>query len=335
MYAEAAAGQLALGQVDPARGYLDDIQKTAQESLAGMRLLIYELRPPMLEHEGLVAALQNRLYSVENRAGMKFSLKSNLDERLPASVEDGLFRIAHEALNNTLKHAHAGNIQVSILREGSIVTMEILDDGIGFDPVQISQVGCLGIVSMRERAFAQGWQFDIEGRPGAGTRVRRGGEDMTNDGGTGPFRVLAVDDHAIIRKGMKAVLDLIPDIEMVGEAENGTQALEMDLVLKPDVVLMDLMMPGMDGITCIREIKSRRPDARILVLTNFAGEEMIFPAIQSWRNGLSPQGFQPGGACGCHPPGVSWGIRPYTPSLQRRCSMNFMPHPKGSFQQSP
>lgn len=108
---------------------------------------------------------------------------------------------------------------------------------------------------------------------------------MTNLGGIGLIRVLAVDDHAIIRKGMKAVLDLIPDIELVGEAENGNQALEMDMVLKPDVVLMDLMMPGMDGITCIREIKSRRPDARILVLTNFAGEELIFPAIKAGAMG--------------------------------------------------
>jgi len=100
-----------------------------------------------------------------------------------------------------------------------------------------------------------------------------------------PIRVLVVDDHAIIRKGMKAVLDLISDITLVGEAENGKLAVQMDLELQPDVILMDLMMPEMDGITCIREIKSRRPQARILVLTNFAGEEMIFPAIKAGAMG--------------------------------------------------
>jgi len=100
-----------------------------------------------------------------------------------------------------------------------------------------------------------------------------------------PIRVLVVDDHAIIRKGMKAVLDLISDITLVGEAENGKQAVQMDLELQPDVILMDLMMPEMDGITCIREIKSRRPQARILVLTNFAGEELIFPAIKAGAMG--------------------------------------------------
>ena len=95
------------------------------------------------------------------------------------------------------------------------------------------------------------------------------------------INVLVVDDHAIIRKGVRAVLDLVPDIELVGEAENGVQAIELEKRLRPDVILMDLMMPEMDGIAAIKEIKKQRPQARILVLTNFAGEEMIFPAIKS------------------------------------------------------
>jgi len=99
------------------------------------------------------------------------------------------------------------------------------------------------------------------------------------------IRVMVVDDHTIIRKGMRAVLDLIPDIELVGEAENGKQAVELDAKLRPDVILMDLMMPEMDGIACTRAIISQRPEARILVLTNFAGEDMIFPAIKSGAMG--------------------------------------------------
>ena len=102
---------------------------------------------------------------------------------------------------------------------------------------------------------------------------------------TAPIRVLVVDDHAIIRKGLKAVLELVPDIELVGEAENGKQAVKMDRELTPDVILMDLMMPEMDGIACIKEIKAHRPEANILVLTNFAGEDMIFPAIKAGAMG--------------------------------------------------
>jgi NarL family two-component system response regulator LiaR len=99
------------------------------------------------------------------------------------------------------------------------------------------------------------------------------------------IRVLVVDDHAIIRKGIRAVLELVPDIDLVGEAENGKQAVALDQALSPDVILMDLMMPEMDGIECIKQIKARRPEARILVLTNFAGEDMIFPAIKAGAMG--------------------------------------------------
>ncbi|GJQ34085.1 MAG: response regulator transcription factor [Anaerolineales bacterium] len=99
------------------------------------------------------------------------------------------------------------------------------------------------------------------------------------------IRVLVVDDHAIIRKGIRAMLDLVPDIGQVGEAENGIQAIKLASDLKPDVILMDLMMPEMDGIECIRQIKAQQPESRILVLTNFAGEDMIFPAIKAGAMG--------------------------------------------------
>ena len=99
------------------------------------------------------------------------------------------------------------------------------------------------------------------------------------------IRVLVVDDHTIIRKGVRAVLDLVPDIVLVGEAENGMQAIKLDQELKPDVILMDLMMPEMNGIDCIKQIRIQRPKARILVLTNFAGEDSIFPAIKAGAMG--------------------------------------------------
>ena len=172
LYAEAAAGHLAIGQLDQVRQYLNDIQKTTQESLTEIRLLIYELRPPILEQEGLVTALQNRLYSVESRAESKSNLESNLVERLPLAVEEGLYKITQEALNNTLKHAHAKKIEISILQDKETVIMEISDNGKGFDPATACQEGCLGILSMRERASVQDWGFSLDSSPGAGTRIR-------------------------------------------------------------------------------------------------------------------------------------------------------------------
>lgn len=98
---------------------------------------------------------------------------------------------------------------------------------------------------------------------------------------TKPIRVFVADDHAIIRKGIRAMLETVPDIELVGEAVNGREAVSSVAKLRPDVILMDLVMPEMDGIEAIRHIKAQQPKACILVLTTFAGEDKIFPAIKA------------------------------------------------------
>jgi len=98
---------------------------------------------------------------------------------------------------------------------------------------------------------------------------------------TSAIRVLVADDHPIIRKGIRAMLEIVPDIEVVGEAVNGRGAVTKVKKLQPDVILMDLVMPEMDGIEAIRHIKAHQPEARILVLTTFAGEDKIFPAIKA------------------------------------------------------
>jgi NarL family two-component system response regulator LiaR len=95
------------------------------------------------------------------------------------------------------------------------------------------------------------------------------------------IRILVADDHAVIRKGMRAMLEAIPDVEVVGEAANGREAVAAVEEFQPDVVLMDLVMPEMDGIEAIQHIKARWPETRILVLTTFAGEDKIFPAIKA------------------------------------------------------
>ena len=98
---------------------------------------------------------------------------------------------------------------------------------------------------------------------------------------TEPIRVLVVDDHAIVRKGIRAMLEVVPDIDMVGEAESGREAVAEAERLRPDVIVMDLVMPGMDGVEAIERIKADQPEARILVLTSFAGEDKLFPAIKA------------------------------------------------------
>ncbi len=172
LYAEAAAQHFGAKRWDKVEQYLNDIRDTAQESLADMRLLIFELRPPLLESEGLVAVLQARLFSVEKRAGLKASLTSNLAGRLPLTVEEGLYRIANEALNNALKHSHGRTVSVSLQRDVASVSLEVADDGIGFVPDGTLGTGCMGLATMRERAARRGWDLSVRSTPGKGTSVR-------------------------------------------------------------------------------------------------------------------------------------------------------------------
>ncbi len=95
------------------------------------------------------------------------------------------------------------------------------------------------------------------------------------------IRVLIADDHAIVRSGITALLAQVPDIEVVGEASDGQEAITQAAILRPDVILMDLVMPNVDGIEAIRQIKARQPDSRILVLTSFAADDKVFPAIKA------------------------------------------------------
>lgn len=128
----------------------------------------------------------------------------------------------------------------------------------------------------------------------------------------GSIRVFIAEDHAIVRKGVRSLLSLEPDIEVIGEATNGQEAVDKVKELNPDVILMDLVMPGMNGIQAIQQIKMDQPDARILVLTSFAADDMVFPAIKAGALGYLLKDSDPvdlviairqvnAGECSLHP----------------------------------
>ncbi|SIO12721.1 response regulator [Halodesulfovibrio marinisediminis] len=100
-----------------------------------------------------------------------------------------------------------------------------------------------------------------------------------------PIRVLIVDDHDIVRIGLKGFLSGYDDIEIAGEAANGQEAVERTAELTPDVILMDMVMPVMDGIQAIQEIRDRKLTGKIIVLTSFATDDKVFPAIKSGAMG--------------------------------------------------
>ncbi len=99
------------------------------------------------------------------------------------------------------------------------------------------------------------------------------------------IRLLIVDDHPVVRTGLKGMLSAVEDFELVGEAADGSEAVTLSDQLAPDVILMDLKMPGMDGVTAIREITGRTPDRHILVLTTYDSDADILPAIEAGATG--------------------------------------------------
>ncbi len=161
------------GDLARARDYFSDLEEITIQALKEMRLLIYELRPSVLEREGLVRALQQRLDAVEGRASVKARLLVEGEIELPPLVEQMLYGLAQEALNNTLKHASATTLTVRVRSgDGGRVELEIMDDGRGFDCQESDSRGGIGLLTMRERAEQVGGALHIISAPGKGTTVR-------------------------------------------------------------------------------------------------------------------------------------------------------------------
>jgi signal transduction histidine kinase len=174
MYAEAAVRLLATGDAKLASEHLRELRGTAQEALREMRLLIFELRPPLLIKIGLAAALQARLDAVEMRGGMQTELHIDGEQKqsqVSSAVEEELYHIAQEALNNILKHSNAQHVWIDLCFSDVETILAIRDDGVGFTPTPEGNGG-VGLASLKERAEKVGASLEIESMPGAGTKVR-------------------------------------------------------------------------------------------------------------------------------------------------------------------
>ena len=148
-----------------------EIEEVAQQALKEMRLLIYELRPPALDAEGFLGALHQRLNAVEKRAGVEARLVAGNIVDLPIEVEEALYAIATEALNNALKHAAASAITVKFQTDDNLMILEVVDDGKGFDPEDSKQAGGMGLGNIRQRAAQIGGNLEIDTSPGEGVRL--------------------------------------------------------------------------------------------------------------------------------------------------------------------
>lgn len=160
------------GRLEDTEDPLTELGELAQQALKEMRLMVHELRPPDLEEVGLLGALHQRLGAVEKRAGVDARLVADDVVELSPRVEEGLYRIAIEALNNALKHAGATSVVVRVRVDGDRVALEVMDNGCGFDVETPDARRGMGLPGMRERAQQLGGAFLVDSTLSEGTRVR-------------------------------------------------------------------------------------------------------------------------------------------------------------------
>ena len=279
------------------RQKLDRALELVKQTVGEARHVIVSLRPTALDDLGLATALRLQVDSLRAE-GWKVGYDEDLWEgRLSAEIETSLYRIAQEALMNVRKHARTNRVHVTLMQLGSEVCLKIRDWGCGFDsrlPLSGSSVAGkqLGLCGMRERATLLGGEFTIHSQQGAGTSViaeiplpyatpTTGKQIPDPQCKVSPIRLIVADDHALVREGLRALLTSEPDLEVVGEATNGRDALQLCRHLRPDLALMDVRMPTMDGLAATRAIKAEGNAAGVLMLTVYENPDYLFEAIQA------------------------------------------------------
>jgi signal transduction histidine kinase len=172
LYADAARMAFSAKKWEALETNLQEVRNMAREAMYDMRLLVFELRPFMLEKEGLVSVLRARLAAVEDRAGLKTEVLVEGERRLPIVIEEELYRIAQEGLNNVVKHAAARRVQIHMRYDENSVSVEMIDDGMGFDTETLDQSGGFGLQGIKERVQRLGGSLEIESAPMKGTRLK-------------------------------------------------------------------------------------------------------------------------------------------------------------------
>ncbi len=276
-----------------ARRALEAIRRTSKDALDDLRAMLGVLRSndesdaPLAPAPGLERL--GELSGPMHDAGVDvtFELGDGLDD-LPAVVGSSAYRIVQEALTNVIRHAGPCSATVRVWREDGELAIEVLDNGRG--PGHADTSAGHGLAGMRERAVALGGSLSAGAAESGGFRRasapanRRQGETVVSD----RIRVLVADDQALVRGGFRVLVDSASDLETVGEAADGAEALALVRELKPDVVLMDIRMPVKDGIEATREIAADPATAatRVLILTTFDLDEYVYEALRAGASGF-------------------------------------------------
>lgn len=292
---------------------LGGVYEMLGEAIDASRTLAVELSPPVLYDRGLGAAFEWLERHFRERHGLDVTVQiAPGAEPAEEEIQAFLFQSVRELLFNVIKHSRAVRARVAMApfgRDQVLITVE--DDGVGSDPERLASVeettAGFGLFNIQQRLELLGGRFQIETSPGSGCRVTllaprerlrseldsersfRTDEQeatdpeplMTGENFLRPVRVVLADDHKILREGLAHMLRDLPDIEIVGQAENGQVAVDLARDLRPDVVVMDVTMPRMDGIQATRAIKQELPEIRIVGLSMHEQGDMAKTMIEA------------------------------------------------------
>ncbi len=284
---------------------LDRIEGLMEEAIRVSRSLTLDLAPPALYESGLAAGLESLARQSRETHGLDVRLEISRDaEPSSEAIRVFLYQAVRELLFNAAKHARASQARVCLFPCGEELALTVEDDGVGFDPAQVADgsgdSGGFGLFSIRERIVPLGGSLEISSEPGCGSRftlraplgtVAPGGapqpsgtalptaaasplDAIATGDSSSTLRVLLADDHLVMRHGLAALLDQQPDVEIVAEADDGRQAVELARRLRPDVVVMDVNMPEMGGLEATAILTRELPTVRVVALSVYASRDM-------------------------------------------------------------
>lgn len=271
-------------ETDQFREAISQIDHLLKQSIAESRSLTAQLSPSILFDRGLAAGLEwlGRLTHEKYLLTVHVSADPEA-EPAAETTRVFLFQAVRELLLNVAKHAQAQQVWLRMSKsDDQQVRIEVRDDGVGFEPAEVasSPNAGFGMFSIRERLELFGGRMQVESSPGHGTRVviqvPQGTPPPTTEApapvraaprvpvASGRLRVLLADDHPIVRKGLVDLLAEHPGLELVGEARDGQEAIDLALKTHPDVVMMDVHMPRLSGIEATRRITAALPGVRVI-----------------------------------------------------------------------
>jgi two-component system, NarL family, sensor kinase len=284
-------------RLTPESGERDALARLGTQADAGrdeVRRLIEDLRPGALDSVGLVGAVEeaaDRFRGVQTDGRrLRFDVRAQgVDQDLPAAVEVAAYWIVTEAMHNVVRHAHADTCNISLTCDDGELEILVVDNGQG-----LGRQPCLsgvGTTSMSERAEEIGGTCAILNGSSGGAQVRARlplaqlprptPSPVTEPVPHATLRVVLVEDQWAFREGLRSMVDSLEGFEVVAECATGEEGVAQVTLLRPDLVLMDLRLPGMDGITATRILRERAPYSRVLVLSMFGDDHSVFKAVKA------------------------------------------------------